>query len=136
MEQTQASFDDNEETSWTSGDNLASAWIEYALARPARLNEITLKLTGWRELSNPLVITVEGQEVFRGIAPRSLGYVTLSLRPVTGQHVRIALAGEAAAGDSYKLVEVEKQGNTATGAETVSRKTLSIIECECYEPSP
>lgn len=130
-----ASYDDNEETSWTSESKLASSWIEYTLARPAELSEVALKLTGWREVSSPLLITVDGKEVFRGVAPRSLGYVTLPLQRVKGQHLRIALASEADVGESYKLVEVEKQANTSTGAEKISRKSLSIIECECYEPA-
>jgi len=131
-----ASYDDNEETSWTSENKLSSSWIEYTLARPAELSEITMKLTGWRELSSPVIISVDGQEVFRGVARRSLGYVTLPLRRVKGQHVKIALAEESKVGDAYKLVEVEKQANSSTGAEHVSRKSLSIIECECYEPAP
>lgn len=134
-ESASASFDDNEETAWTSESGIEKAWIEYTLGRPAQLSELTLKFTGWRELSSPLVITLDGQEVFRGNAPRSLGYVTLPLKAAKGRHLRIALAGETTSGDSYKLVEVEKAANTDTGAQRVSRNALSIIECECYEGS-
>ena len=48
-----ASFDDNEATSWTNDNQLATAWIQYEFARPARPAEVVLKLNGWRSLHRP-----------------------------------------------------------------------------------
>jgi hypothetical protein len=86
------SFDDDETTAWTSS---AAPEITYTLARPARLSEIALKLTGWRERSYPLKVYVDGQEAWSGLTPKSLGYVTLPLKPVQGRSVRIVLDGKA-----------------------------------------
>lgn len=128
-----ASFDDNETTSWSSDNQLTNAWISYTLARPATLSEVTLKLSGWRQRSYPLRITVDGQEVFRGNTPLSLGYVTLPVKPVAGAVVRIELLGAARSGDSLAFTELANAENAATGAERQGRGTLSVVEIECYE---
>ena len=124
------SFDDDETTAWTSS---AAPEITYTLARPARLSEVALKLTGWRERSYPLKVYVDGQEAWSGLTPKSLGYVTLPLKPVQGRSVRIVLDGKAEEGGGIKLTEVANQANTATGAKGVSTSTLSIVEAEFYE---
>jgi beta-galactosidase len=126
------SFDDDETTAWTSQAGATPA-ITYTLARPARLSEVVLKLAGWRERSYPLRIVVDGQEAWSGLTPKSLGYVTLPLKPVQGRSVRIELAGQAEEGGGIKLTEVANQANTATGTKGVSTSTLSIVEAEFYE---
>jgi beta-galactosidase len=126
------SFDDDETTAWTSQAGAAPA-ITYTLARPARLSEVVLKLTGWRERSYPLKVYVDDQEAWSGLTPTSLGYVTLPLKPVQGRTVRIVLAGQAEEGGGIRLTEVANQANTATGAKGVSTSTLSIVEAEFHE---
>jgi hypothetical protein len=126
------SIDDDETTAWTSREGAAPE-ITYTLARPARLTEVELKLTGWRERSYPLQIYVDGQEAWSGVTPKSLGYVTLPLTPVQGRSVRIVLTGTAEEGGGMRLTEVANQANTATGAKGVSTATLSIVEAEFYE---
>src|SRR5262249_14176871 len=91
--QAMATVDDDERTMWTSGNILANAWIRYQFGREACPSEVTLKLSGWRERSYPLRILVDDEEVFRGNTPRSLGYVTLRLRPIKGRSLKIELTG-------------------------------------------
>ncbi len=129
-----ASFDDDETTSWSNDNQLAEGWISYQLARPATLSEITMKLSGWRQRSYPLRITVDDQEVYRGNTPRSLGYVTLPLKAVTGQRVRISLISAASTRDGFNITELENQQNAATGDERTGSGTLSMVEVEFYEP--
>lgn len=131
-----ASFDDNELTSWANDNKLATGWISYELARPATLSEVTMKLSGWRQRSYPIRITVDGQEVYRGATPLSLGYVTLPLRPVTGKTVKVELVDAAKVGDGFNIRELADQTNASTGDERQGRGTLSIVEIECYEPAP
>jgi len=126
----QTSIDDDETTAWTS---TATPAITYTLTRPARLSEVVLKLAGWRERSYPLKIYVDDQEAWSGLTPKSLGYVTLPLKPVQGRTVRIELAGRAEEGGGIKLTEVANQANTATGTKGVPTSTLSIVEAEFYE---
>ncbi len=131
-EQVANSFDDDETTSWTSKAGEAAA-ISYRLARPALLREVTLKLSGWRERSYPLRVSVDGVEVWRGLTPKNLGYVTLPLEPQRGNRVDIALEGETSEAGAIELTEVANQANTDTGALRVSRSALSIVEAEFYE---
>ncbi|MFM2081333.1 MAG: hypothetical protein RL380_24, partial [Verrucomicrobiota bacterium] len=129
-----ASFDDNEITSWSNDNKLATAWISYELARTATLNEVTMKLSGWRQRSYPLRITVDGQEVYRGQTPLSLGYVTLPLKPVTGKTVRFELLDAASVRDGFNITELANPANTSMGDERQGKGTLSIVELELYEP--
>jgi hypothetical protein len=129
---TALSYDDDETTTWTSKAGAAPE-ITYTLARPARLAEIALKLTGWRERSYPLRIWVDGEEVYAGTTPKNLGYVTLPLKPRSGSTVRIALAGEANEAGAIKLTEVANQANVDTGSKALSKNALSIVEAEFYE---
>jgi len=128
-----ASFDDNERSSWSNDNKLATGWITYELARPAELSEVAMKLSGWRRRSYPIRITVDEQEVYLGQTPRSLGYVTLALKPVKGQTVKVQLVSAAAVRDGYNIVELQNQQNASTGDERQGRGTLSLVEIEFYE---
>jgi beta-galactosidase len=126
------SYDDDETTAWSSAPG-EGASITYKLARPAELREIELKLTGWRNRSYPLRVFVDGEEVYKGVTPKSLGYVTLALKPRKGSSVRIALDGTASDGGGVKLNEVANQANVDTGEKGLSKNALSIVEAEFYE---
>jgi beta-galactosidase len=76
--------DDDEMTHWASDGQLANAWIEYQLDKPQVVDEVVLKLIGWRLRSYPLRITMDGVTVYEGVPAKSLGYVTLPLKPVKG----------------------------------------------------
>lgn len=129
-----ASFDDNEMTAWANDNKLVNGWIQYELARPAELSEVTLKLSGWRQRSYSIRITVDEKEVFTGLTPKGLGYVTLPLKPLKGSRVRIALFDESANQDAFNIVELgNKKENASTGADKVGNRTLSIVETEFYE---
>jgi hypothetical protein len=78
-------------------------------------------------------VSVDGAEVYSGVTPKSLGYVTLDLKPATGQKVRIELTGDVENKDGFGLVEVsQKEG--AEGKPAKESKNLEIIEAEIYEP--
>ncbi len=134
--QAMASLDDNERTSWTNDNQLATAWIRYEFAREAHPAEVTLKLLGWRERSYPLRILVDDQEVYRGNTLRSLGYVTLPLKPVAGRSLKIELTGAARRRSGPADTELENQQNVATGGERAGPGMLGIVEFECYEVPP
>jgi beta-galactosidase len=128
------SFDDNEETSWSNDNKLATAWIRYEFAHATTPTEVTLKLVGWRQRTYPLRISVDGQEVYHNTTPRSLGYVTLPLKPVEGRSLKIELTGGANSRDGFNITELENQQNASTGAERAGSGTLGIVEVEIYEP--
>jgi hypothetical protein len=135
-ERTAASFDDNEVTSWANDGKRDTAWIAYELARPAALTEVVIKLEAWRRRSYPLRILVDGKEVFRGITPRSLGYVHLPLRPLTGRILKIELLGATTVAEVFNVTELDKQADRPAGdGADDSAGNLGIVEIECYETS-
>ena len=126
------SYDDDETTQWASKSGSGEAAITYRLARKSVIREVVLKLAGWRERSYPLRVLVDGVEVYQGMTPKSLGYVTLPLAPNAGSAVRIELTGAADERDAIKLTEVANQNNTDTGANRTARGSLSIVEAEFF----
>jgi beta-galactosidase len=131
-EDANKSIDDDETTKWTSAGGSGAA-ITYTLAHPASLREIDLKLAGWRENSYPLRVFVDGEEVWRGTTPKSLGYVTLPLKARKGSRVRIVLDGAVDQNGAIKLTEVANQANVDTGSKATPKGALSIVEAEFYE---
>jgi uncharacterized protein YcfL len=128
------SFDDNELTEWNNGRELANAWIEYELAGEAVVREITLKLNNFRSRSYPIKITVDGQEVFKGNTPLSLGYVTLACKPHKGSRVKIELLGRTTAQDNNSVeVSGKKLDDGVARNDAGATGTLSIIEAEIYK---
>lgn len=127
--------DDDEMTHWASDGRLADAWIEWRLDRPQVVDEVVLKLIGWRLRSYPLRITMDGVTVYEGEPAKSLGYVTLPLKPVKGSRLRIALTGPTVDRDAFgKIVEITgARAGLDTGAEKVpTGGALGIIEAELY----
>ena len=126
-------FDDNEMTSWKSDGELQTGWFQVELERPAMVHEIDLKLGGWRCKSYPIRITVDGKEVYTGNTPRSLGYITLPLKPMKGKTVRLELIGAVEDNDPFLITELtDKKPNP----KNLSMPNLfEIVEMEVYEPA-
>ena len=129
------SYDDNELSDWVNDGKLATAWIEYELEREATVSEVTLKLNNFRSRTYPLVITVDGKQVFAGITRRSLGYCTITCKPQKGKRVRIQLATSSKNEGGDEMVEVsgKKLDDGVARDDARAPGTLSIIEAEIYE---
>ena len=128
------SYDDNERTDWVNDGKLSDAWIEYELLQPATVSEISLKLNNFRTKTYPLIITVDGKEIFNGKTQPTLGYYTIKCKPVKGKKIRIQLAGNAS-GKANEEVEVggKKLGDGVARDDGRTKGALSIIEAEFYE---
>jgi hypothetical protein len=127
--------DDDEMTHWASDGQLANAWIEYRLDKPQVVDELELKLIGWRLRSYPLRVTMDGAVVYEGVPAKSLGYVVLPLKAVKGSRLRIALTEPTVDRDAFgKIVEVNgAKASFDTGAEKVAAGgRLGIIEAELH----
>ncbi len=129
-------FDDDETTNWTNDGNRDSGWIQYELAGPAKISELTMKMGGWRTKSYPIRITVDGKEVFSGTTPGSLGYVTIPVTPTVGKNVGIELIGSTVSRDAFgNITELQNEANAATtGGQSSAKGSLDIVEIEIYEP--
>jgi beta-galactosidase len=132
-DQAGMSFDDNETTGWSSDGTKANAWIQYDFKNLVTVSEVVMKLRNWRTKSYSIEMFVGGRKVYQGDTPRSLGYVTITVEPVAGTNLTIALRGISKDKDAFNITELtgekEQAGTTADKADD----TLGIIEIEFYE---
>lgn len=136
------SYDDNELSEWLNDGRLATAWITYHLEREATIDEVCMKLTGWRMRSYPLEIYAGNELVWSGDTPKSLGYIHLPLRHVRAQDITIRLHGAASEQDAFgAIVEVAAPAageldlyKAKGGSET--RHELRIVEVEFKQTLP
>lgn len=97
-----ASVDDNESSEWRNDGSLKNAWIKYSFAEPTVVDELDIKLTGWRRRSYPIEITADnGEMVWEGNTPTSLGYCNLKLKPVKTGSLTIRLKGSATESEGF-----------------------------------
>ncbi len=141
-DKAEASWDDNELSEWTNDGNLATGWITYRLARPATIDDVCVKFTGWRMRSYPIEIWAGKELIWSGETERSLGYVHIPVKPVSTQEITLRLKGSAAEADAFgAITEVvapaagELDLYKAQGAEKPSNE-LRIVEIEFKEKLP
>ncbi len=134
------SFDDNELSEWKNDGHLSTAWITYRLAKKAVIDDICLKLTGWRLRSYPLEIYAGRQLIWSGETERSLGYVHLKpTKQVKTNEITIRLKGAGKDKDAFGgIVEVAEPAageldlfKAKGGGDTKSE--LRIVEIEFLE---
>lgn len=84
------SYDDNELSEWGNDGALSTAWITYKLERVAEINDICLKLRGWRRNSYPLEVYAGKTLIWKGNTDKSLGYIHLETIPVRTDEITIS----------------------------------------------
>ena len=136
-EHASRSYDDNELSEWKNDGRLATAWITYKLERKTVINDICLKLTGWRLRSYPLEIYAGKTLIWSGDTERSLGYVHLKpAKHVKTDEITIRLRGAGKDKDAFGgIVEVAQPAageldlfKAKHGGDTKSE--LRIVEIE------
>ncbi len=131
------SFDDNELSEWSNDGRLSTGKITYELERDAEISEIEMRLTGWRMRSYPIQILIDGQKVWEGETPKSLGYIAIPINPVKGRYVTIQLMGQSTDQDAFGGI-VEVTGKTELDLykdpyAANAKGQLRIVEIEMYE---
>lgn len=135
-----ASYDDNELSEWKNDGRLATGWISYQLERRAAIDDICVKLTGWRQRSYPIEVYAGDTLVWSGNTDRSLGYVHLNIdKPVMADTYTIRLKGSATDSDAFgQIIEVAEPAAgeldlfKAKGGDKVNNE-LRIVEIEFLE---
>ena len=137
---TSRSYDDNELSEWKNDGHLSTAWITYKLSKKAVIDNICLKLTGWRQRSYPLEIFAGETLIWSGETERSLGYIHLKpTQQVKTDEITIRLKGAGKDKDAYggivevtqptagelDLYKAKNDGNT--------KNELRIVEIEFIE---
>lgn len=138
QEKACASYDDNELSEWANDGQSATAWIIYTLAREAEIDDICLKLNGWRSRSYPLEVYAGNQLVWSGNTDKSLGYVHLHVdKPVRSDEITIRMKGGTTDKDAFGQI-IEVAGGAANDMEKRAKVdkgnyNLRIIEIEFLE---
>ena len=102
------SYDDNELSEWKSDGDRENAWITYQLSRKANIDEITMKLSGWRNRCYPLEVYAGKKKVWEGMTDATLGYCHIRIpQPVASDRLTIRMVGpsqgSARFGDTKEL---------------------------------
>lgn len=141
QENAVASYDDNELSEWKNDGNLSTAWVTYKLERRAPIDDICLKLTGWRQTTYPLEVYAGDKLIWEGNTDLSLGYVHLDVsEPVMSDTYTIRLKGSADYGEKDvfgQIVEVAALNAGDLDHVKIDRKkgnhNLRIVEIEFLE---
>ena len=132
------SYDDNELSEWSNDGRLSTAWITYQLEREAEIDDICLKLRGWRRNSYPLEVYAGNTLVWSGKTERNLGYIHLNTKPIRSDNITIRLKGAVNVKEAFReIVEVEAKAANKLELEDQSKqgekRALQIIEVEFLE---
>ena len=134
------SYDDNELSEWKNDGRLSTAWITYKLAKKTVVDDICLKLTGWRLRSYPLEVYAGKTLIWSGETERSLGYIHLvPTKRVKTDNITIRLKGAGKDKDAFGgIVEVAEPAageldlfKAKNGGNT--KNELRIVEIEFIE---
>lgn len=130
------SYDDNELSEWANDGQLSTAWITYTLAKEAEIDDVCVKLNGWRSRSYPLEVYAGDSLIWSGNTDKSLGYIHLTTeKPVRSRTVTLRLKGSVSDKDAFGQI-VEVAGGAANEMEKKAKSgkhNLRIIEIEFLE---
>ena len=136
-ETAQNSLDDDETTEWKSDGKPENAWITYQLAKKTAVDEIAVKLTGWRDKMYPLVIYAGKKKVWEGYTYACLGYVHIKIdKPVKAKDITIKMIGDAKSktqlGDTKELAGGKASTLDFIGV-TKGKPVLRIVEIDMLQ---
>ncbi len=132
------SIDDNELSEWRNDGKSNTAWIAYKLERRAEIDDICIKLTGWRQRSYPLEVYAGNTLIWSGNTEKSLGYVHLLIdKPIRSDLITLKLKGATVDSDAFgQIIEVaEAQAGKLDLLDGKKKKKneLRIVEIEFLE---
>ncbi len=129
-------IDDNENSLWQNDGTLENAWITFRFSKKAVIDNVSLKMLGWKSRSYPLEIYAGDELVWNGKTEQTLGYIRLHLdKKVLTDRMTIKLKGAASTKDIFSMKELA--GGQANELDAKANKggksTLGIVEAEFLE---
>ena len=124
------SFDTFENTSWESSNkNMNDAWITYTLAEDTQIDDICVKMKGFRQTTYPITVFAGDVKVWEGWTPKSLSYIHIPLTnaPRARQYT-IRMNGTSTTRDAFGAVKEMDSKNDEKVQQGSS--ALKIIEIE------
>ena len=121
-------------TRWTNDGGISTAWIKYEFKKKTKINQIVLKLSGWRTRSYPIVVKAGDKQIFAGLSERNLGYFYITFDPVKVGDISVRLFGETEYRDIFNIVEITGKLDKETQADKKVRnvKSLNIVDVEVF----
>ena len=100
------SFDTFENTSWESSNRLDSAWVTYTLAENTQIDDICVKMKGFRSTTYPIAVYAGDSLVWEGWTPKALSYIHIPLKnaPKTNT-ITIRSRGASTTKDAFGAVQ-------------------------------
>jgi hypothetical protein len=128
------SYDGNQMTRWTNDGNISTAWIKYEFEKETEINQIALKLSGWRTRSYPIIVKSGDKKVFAGLSERNLGYFYITFDPVKVGDISIRLFGETEYKDIFNMVEITGKLDRESQSDEQVRnvENLNIVDVEVF----
>ena len=137
QEDANNSFDDNELSEWKSDGNKENAWITYQFANQVTVDEVVIKLTGWRNKCYPLAIYAGKKKIWEGITYATLGYVHIPIdKPIKSKELTIKMLGPAQDSNAFGDTKELAGGNAGELDRFISQQgkvELRIVEVEFLE---
>lgn len=128
------SFDDNELSEWKSDGNKDHAWITYQFANPVAVDEVVVKMTGWRNKCYPLAIYAGKKKVWEGVTYATLGYVHIPIaKPIKNKEMTIKMLAPVQDSNVFGDTKELAGGNAGELDRLISKKgkvDLRIVEVE------
>lgn len=125
----EASYDTFENTSWDSSNRLDEAWITYTLAENTQIDDICVKMKGFRATTYPIAVYAGDVKVWEGWTPKSLSYIHIPLKdaPATDTFT-IRSLGPSTTKDAFGAVQELDSRNNEKAQK--GNNALKIIEIE------
>ena len=123
------SFDTFENTSWESSNRLDSAWVTYTLAENTQIDDICVKMKGFRSTTYPIAVYAGDSLVWEGWTPKALSYIHIPLKnaPKTNT-ITIRSRGASTTKDAFGAVqELDARNNDKA---VKGKNSLKIVEIE------
>lgn len=131
------SFDDNELSEWKSDGTKENAWVTYQLDGKHQVDEVVIKLTGWRNKCYPLAIYQGKKKVWEGITYATLGYVHIPIeKPLKTNELTIKMLGPAQDSNAFGDTKELAGGNAGELDRFISKGgkvELRIVEVDFLE---
>ncbi len=130
------SYDTYENTSWESDADLEKAWVTYTLSESTNIDEVCVKMKGFRSSTYPIEIyahpsdSSEAVKIWEGSTPKGLGFCHLPIpadAPVARRYT-VRMAGLSSDKDAFGAIkEMDSSNDEKKGK---AGKSLKIIEIE------
>ncbi len=124
------SFDTYENTSWESGNKIDEAWITYTLTEDTQIDDICVKMKGFRATTYPIAVYAGDVKVWEGWTPKSLSFIHIPLKNAPKSRTyTIKSLGASTTKDAFGAVK-ELDSRNDDKMSVGSKNAIKILEIE------